>query len=275
MKSELGVQQFTDYRVFLQAHAEEMKRKKHQWSYGQWSKSLGLKATSSLTKIIQGQREPGTEITEKFVNYFKFSDKQAGYFRDLVRLHKIKNDPRLSVLLMEKMGKEFPSAKARIMDDKTFLVISNWYYLAVRELARSKKFDEDPEWISHQFQFKVTAREIKQAIQVLLNLQLLERKNGRLQILESRIDTANDIASEAIKRYHEQMLEHAKAAVRQFSTEERELSSTTLIMSSKKMAEAKQLIRDFKLKFEQLMEDESGDQIYQVQLQLFPLTKKL
>ena len=70
------------------------------------------------------------------------------------------------------------------------------------------------------------------------------------------------------------MLEHAKAAVRRFSVEEREITSTTLVMSSKQIGIAKELIREFKQKFEQLLEDESGDRVYQIQIQLFPLTKK-
>ncbi len=39
------------------------------------------------------------------------------------------------------------------------------------------------------------------------------------------------------------------------------------------MGKAKELIRDFKKKFEKLMEEETGDRVYQIQIQLFPLTK--
>lgn len=275
MKSNLRIQQFSDYRVFLQAHAQDMKKTKIAWSFGLWSKSLGLKTTSSLTKIIQGQREPGRQITDKFVRYFGFDHKQAQYFRDLIRLQKIKNDSRLSVMLMEKIGKDFPQSSLRLMDDKSFLIISNWYYLALRELVRIKGFQENPEWIADQFQFKITGREVAQAIKILIEMGLLKRdKSNNLDIVDGRLDTRNDISSEAIRRYHEQMLEHAKAAVRRFSVEEREITSTTLVMSSKQIGIAKELIREFKQKFEQLLEDESGDRVYQIQIQLFPLTKK-
>lgn len=275
MKTNLRIQNFSDYRVFLQAHAQDMKKHKTTWSYGLWAKSLGLKTTSSLTKIIQGQREPGPQMTDKIVRYFCFDHKQAQYFKDLIRLQKIKNDPRLSVLLMEKIGKEHPKASLRLMDDKSFLVISNWYYLALRELTRMQGFQEDPEWISKKFLFKVTGREVTHALNVLIEMGLLARdKNNELKIVDGRLDTSNDIASEAIRRYHEQMLEHARAAIRRVSVENREITSTTLMMSSKQMGVAKELIREFKQKFEQLMEDEAGDQVFQIQIQLFPLTLK-
>lgn len=275
MKSELNICKYTDYRVFLIAHAQSMKVKQASWSYGAWAKSMGLKTTSSITKIIQGEREAGSAITERLVSYFQFTDRQALYFRDLVRLQKIKKDPRLSALLMEKIGKEHPNSSLRIMDDKSFLVISNWYYLAIRELFRLG-FQEDPEWISELLLFKVTSRDISNAIKTLLAIGLLTRDdNGRLQLAEGRIDTTNDIASEAIKRYHEQMLEHAKAALRRIPPEAREITSTSLAIHSKNIGLAKELMRKFKADFERLMEEDSGDQVYQFQMQFFPLTKKL
>jgi uncharacterized protein (TIGR02147 family) len=272
----VNINHFTDYRTFLLAHVQNMKQKKKSWSYGAWAKAMDLKATSSITKIISGERGPGPEITEKLIQYFKFNDKQAQYFRDLIRLEKLKSDPKLSTLLMEKLSRDFPAMRSRYMDDKTFLIISNWYYLALRELCRNANFQEDPEWISERFLFKVNARDISQALKVLLQMGLLERDpSGRLILAESRLETSTDTASEAIKRHHEQMLEHAKTALRKVRLEEREFTSTTLLMSTGQMSEAKELMREFKMKFEKIMEKESGDQVYQFQLQLFPLSKKI
>lgn len=275
MRSQLDVRQFTDYRTFLLAYTQGMKDSRTSWSYGGWAKSLGLKTTSSITKIINGEREPGPQITEKLIRHFKFNSTQAQYFRDLVKLQKIKHDPRLSVLLMEKMGKEHSNPLTRIMDEKSFLVISNWYYLALREFCRMRNFKEDPEWIADEFLFKVTAREVNSAIKTMLALGLLKRNAKRdLSLAEGRLDTQNDIANEAIKRYHEQMLENAKAALRKVPVLEREFTSTTFVMSSANMDKAKDLIRDFKMKFEKLLEEDYGDQVYQLQVQLFPLIKK-
>ncbi len=275
MKMAVNLYQFTDYRTYLVAYAQDMKHKRKQWSYGAWARVLGLKSTSSITKIVQGQREPGEEITERLIKYFEFSDKQARYFRDLIQLEKINRDPKLSVLLIEKMGKEYSDSSIRIMDNKSFMTISHWYYLALRELCRTKTFKEDPEWISSRFLYRVTPRDIRQAIQVLLDVGLLAReKNGKLYLAEGRIDTTTDISSEAIKRYHEQMLEHAKIAVRETPVEEREITSTTLVMSSKNIGMAKELIREFRQNFERLLEEDTGDRVFQIQIQLFPLTVK-
>ena len=274
MKNEISIRQFTDYRTFLIAHSQDMKRIRPEWSYGSWAKRLGLKATSSITKILHGEREPGDQITEQLVNYFQFDERDATYFRDLVRLNKIRKDPRLSLLLLEKMSKENPQVAYRFLDDKTFSVISNWYYLPLRELIGSPQFVEDAEWIVKQFRFKLTAREVTQAVETMLELNLIQRTDdGRLSLATGRISTNNDVASEGIKRYHEQMLDHAKLALRNTEMGEREFTASSLSLRIESLEKAKEVIRDFRRHFADLIEETEGDIVYQLQIQLFPLTK--
>lgn len=273
MPSAINIRKFTDYRSFLLAHVQDMKQSKPDWSYGSWAKRLGLKTTSSITKILDGDRDPGPQISEQMVRYFDFKDKDAQYFRDLISLSKLRKNPRLGVLLLEKMSKEHPNSMQRLLDSKTFSVISNWYYLPLREMTRMKSFREDADLIAKQFRFKITAREVTKAIQVMIELGLLSRdSNGTLHVAEGRITTGDDIADEGIKRYHEQMLENAKTAIRETLVDEREFGASSLVIQSRNLPKAKQLIREFKSNFARLMEEEDGDAVYQIQIQLFPLT---
>lgn len=271
---KLRVQSFTDYRSFLLAHVQDKRRANPSWTYGMWARSLGLKDTSSITKIIQGQRHPGAEMTEKLIKYFALSERDAQYFGDLVQFQKVKNDPRLSVLLLQKLGRHNRDHTRLTLDDKTFALISQWYCLAIREMVRLKDFFEDPEWVAKQFNFAVTPKEAQRALQLLEEAGLLERKRGRLHVRESMFETTNDFSSEAIKRYHEATLENARAAVRKFGVDEREITSMVLAMPSRRLGEAKALIRDFKQKFESLLEEDGSDSVYQLQIQYYPLTKR-
>lgn len=275
MNQDNSVLHYSDYRAFLISHAQHMKTRNQRWSYGAWAKRLGLKTTSSITKIVQGKRNPGDSITEKLVDYFKFSPQEAHYFRDLIRLHKVKKDPRLAVVLMEKMHQENPKSPIKLIDLKTFSVISNWYCLTIREMTRVDNFVEDPEWISKNLEFDVTPTDVSRAIKLLISVNLLERdESGRLQIRETSINTADDLSSEAIKQYHEHMLDHAKDAVRKFDVKERDFNSLTLNIDARNLDQAKEMVRNFKWKFEQALAEENGNhRIYQFQTQLFPLTK--
>ena len=176
---------------------------------------------------------------------------------------------------MEKMSKQCPHGTFRLLDDKTFRMVSHWYYFALREMVRLDHFLEDPKWISKKFQFKVVPREIKNALNILLGNGFLKRdKQGKLHAAEGRMSTTDDIASEAIKRYHEQMLDNSKEALRGVDVQEREFTGSSLVFKTDHLAEAKKHIREFKQGFSKLFEEDKGDAVYQIQIQFFPLTKK-
>jgi uncharacterized protein (TIGR02147 family) len=268
MSTQGSLTQYLDYRTFLVAHAQEQKRRSTHWTFGAWSKRLGLKGTASLTRVIQGNRHPGPQMIESLVRYFSFGDKDAEYFRDLVRL---------SALIMEKMGKKFANGVVKYVDEKTFNVISNWYHLPIREMVRLNDFRPDPLWIARNLMFKVGVREVGQALRTLTDLGLVALDDkGRMTLAQGRLNTGDDVANEAVKRHHEEMLENARAALRMVPVEKREITSQCIAISSEKLPQAKELIRQFQDKFSELMEDDvSCDVIYQMQIQFFPLSREV
>jgi uncharacterized protein (TIGR02147 family) len=276
MKTPLKVECFTDLRTFLMAHTQFKKDTNPQWTYGLWAKQLNLKSTSSITKVVRGQREAGDELTQKLVQYFKFNSHETEYFRDLVSINKIKKNPQLYVLLLEKMAKNKPGAMSHVLNEKTFSIISNWYCLALREMVRLDQFKEDPRWISKQMAFKVKPSDLKIALDNLIEAKLIVRnKKGRLELTQERVKTDDDVAIEGIKRYHEQMSLNAAKAVRLFEVDVREFNSSTFLFSQKNIEAAKRAIREFKTQFVRLFEEPSGEQVYQMQIQFFPVTKKI
>jgi uncharacterized protein (TIGR02147 family) len=269
----LNVKHFGDYRDFLKSHFEVKKSQNPNWSYGMWAQRLGLKATSSLTKIIAGEREPGPEITAKMVSFFDFDSVEDQYFNDLIRLSKFKDDARLKIMLMEKMGREHPDAKLHIIEDKSFEIISNWFCMTIREMVKLQDFQESSEWIQSRLMFPVSIPEIEKAMTDLLHQGLVKRhKDGSLKVSSGLIRTTDDVASEGIKKYHEQMLDNAKTSLRKVAVEKREFTAETFTISADRLPEAKEFIRDFKAKFVRLFEEQTGDQTYQFQAQFFPLT---
>jgi uncharacterized protein (TIGR02147 family) len=271
--SHIEVKNYTSYRSFLLAYVHTSKQRRPNWTFGVFAKQLGLKDTSSITKIIRGARDPGPVITNRLIEHFKFTDEDAEYFRNLVRLEKIKDDPKLSALLMDRMGTDFPT-ETRILDEETFEVISRWHCFAIREMVHLKDFVEDPQWISEKLKFKISPEEVTRAIELLVSVELLTRNHGKLEIKEGRFHTRAEVPNEAIKQYHECTIDLAKASVRETELSRREMTSIVFTMNEAKIPEAKELIREFKVKFEKLFEEPNGgDTTVQFQMQLFPLTR--
>lgn len=269
------IRTFTDYRAFLKLYAHNAKSLNGHWTFGVWAKQLELQDTSSLTKIINGQRHPGEQMTQKMCTFFKFGPKDSAYFKDLVALHKNQDNPRLCLALMEKMGKKFPNSDVAIIDTRSFELISSWYMLPLREMVRLPWFKEDAEWIAKQFKFKVTPSEIKKGLELLSSLELIKKdETGKLIIAHGRVSSTFDQKSEGLKLYHESMLENAKSALKNQSVNEREFIGCSMNIRPENIERAKVMIREFKDKFEELLEEEDGPQMYQLQMQFFALTQK-
>jgi len=269
--SNTSVFNFSDYRSFLKAHSETKRVAQSNWSLGVWSRQLKLGGTSSLTMILSGHRSPGPELTAKLISYFKFDAKEKTYFEDLIRLEKAKNDSRLKIVLMEELKKLNPNKNFELMDSKTFDSISKWYFYALRQATRLPHFKDDAKWIKKQLNFNLTEAQIKEALKTLLAIGLLKiNSHQKLKISKGVLRTTDDVTSEAIQRFHEEVITLAQKSVRKFSVNERVLQATTLAFNKQQMPKAKELMRKFAEDMSALASDD-GDSVYQMCAQFFPL----
>ncbi len=272
----IKVKHYTDYKSFLSAYANYKRTKNKHWTLGVWTKQLGLKSTSSISKVISGERLPGKKIIEKLVLYFKFSTSDEKYFRGLIAFHKVKNDPELAVAVLEKLGKEHPNGSVAILEDSTFQILSNWYSFAVREVIRAGVSFKDLSLVSSLFNFKVNVKSLSYCLRSLKKAKLIEEsESGDLFATSHRVQTQSDYASEAVKQYHEKTIALAKEAVRKISVEEREFQGTTLNINKENFLAAQEMLRNFRERFVKNFEETDGNQIYQMQIQFFPLTKEI
>ena len=271
--SEINVFNFTDYRQFLKSTFVEKKMQNKQWSYSSWAKKLDLAGTATLTMVINGERNPGKSLSQKLTSYYDFSKQEEKYFLDLIKLEKIKKDPRLSLLLIEDMKKNHQIEDFFRLDLKSFEAISCWYFSALREMVRLKDFKEDSHWIAKKLCQNISPKKIKKSIESLLELGMLKR-NSKHKLIQgvNATSTSEDIASEAIKVHHEQMITLANQAIRKCPVQERSITGTSFCLNRKNIPKAKKLISDFRTQFLQIVEEQQGESIYQLNIQLFPLT---
>lgn len=270
-----SVLKFTDYRVYLNEFHQGRKRSRTGWSYSVWSKKLGLKSPSALLMILKGQRNPSESLVNSLNHYFQHPPREAQYFADLVKLEKQKKDPRLSVLLMEKLARQQGEGTFRQVNLEMFSALSNWYFYAIREMVRMNGFQENPNWIAKKLRHRVSPTQVSQALGTLLHLNLLGRdESGRLYATDEHIETVPQTASEAVRRYHEQTLDNVKSSLNSVPISDRELVATCFPMRSSSMALAKSRLQQFLNSFCDELEDRQGDVLYGLQLSLIPLTRK-
>lgn len=268
-----SVFEYTDYRNFISSFLKEKKRQNKNFSMRLWISKLGLKSPSALSMVLSGQRHPGEEFTDQLIDFFRFTSHQEKYFRLLVKLAKVNGDEKKRIKILKELGKTNPRRNFHLLEADVFEAVSNWYFFAIREMVQLKDFKENDSWISNRLNKAITPKEVKRAISIMLRLGLLKRdKNNQLIQINHQIETSADVPSEALKQFHEEMILLGQQAIRKIPLEQREVTSVTLNINPEKMIQAKQLIREFRIKFTELIEGNLGTETYQLNIQFFPLT---
>lgn len=268
---------FTDYRAFLHHYVRDAKEKNRGFSCRGWAKRLGFSDPSTLTKILNGQREPGPEVTRRLAAYFEFSPKDTEYFEAMVKLGRTKTRESATAMseVLAKLVDKAPSAT--LLEEKAFLLVADWFCFAIRELMRRPDFRDDPAWIAKRLRFKVSPAEARRAVQVLVDLGLAKRQDdGRVVHSEESVDVGRDVPSTAIRHYHAQMLDHAKEALATIPPEGREFGANTFVMDQRRLADAKQKLREFKHRFREEFEadaPEAGAEVFHLEMGFFPVTQ--
>lgn len=272
---ELEVFEYTDYRSYLKDHYHSKKQKHSGWSLETWARRLGLKSKSTLAMILKGQRHPGRPVVSSLIRYFEFTNDEAEYFSDLVEWVKCKDGGNLSTILQERLAQKRKSQKFEFIDLDEFSLISQWFFPVIRELFHVKQFQMDPHWISHQLNSQLSVYEVEQALRLLERVGIVERlARGKYRLMQRHLVTPSDISSEAIKRFHLQILERAKESVRSVPVDEREISGSTFVVRQEDLPKAKKMLKSLMEKFADGVESIGGDRVYHLEVCFFPLTRK-
>ena len=269
-----NIYEFTDYRSFLVEFVNLKRKQQPHWTLGQWARSLDLSATTSITMVLNGQRNPGERLTNSLIRYFKFAPEENTYFLNLVELSKASGQGHLKSILQQEILNLAQRKIPTPLDPQLFRLISNWYFVVIRQIARIGKLSSNYEELQEKLLFPVSKIDLKEAISTLLKVGLLKMgPSNEYFIVDEQITTESDVARESHKTFHEQMINLAKTSIRTTPVLEREITGLTLPIAKKDLPKAKELIKKFIDDFDTLIEDTKGDSIYQLNLQLFPVAE--
>lgn len=219
------------------------------YSLRAFSRDLGVSA-ASLSECLNGRRQ----LSVKNLNSIA---KHLGYQPGDLGVH-------IRASNSQQQGQD-------VLRDDEFKLISNWYYIAIMNLAKLKTCRADARWIAMHLNLDIDV--VRIATERLIRLKYIKSQNGRLIRTRRNLRTTFDVPSEAIRSYHRQALDNAKQALQDLPPSEREFISLTAAVNSTHTANAKELIRKFVNELNLSMQKGVHDEVYTLNVQLFPITK--
>jgi len=259
---------------FLLAALKEKQRTNPRFSLRAWSDQIGFSSPATLSLILNKKRKLKPQQAVKIRKALQLDPDASRYFDLLVQYEGTRSieekefyESILNTLRPEKKFSPF--------DLDQFRLISDWYHIALLEMVKLADFQEDPKWICKRLTFSISPTQIREAIERLMRLGFLKRLKGRLVRTRTNIETPTDIPSEGLRHFHAQMIQHALVALKTQPIHERDITAHTMVVSKAKLKQAKQIIRQFRKKLANFFESaKNGDEIYQLNIQLFKLTNK-
>jgi uncharacterized protein (TIGR02147 family) len=160
------------------------------------------------------------------------------------------------------------------LDEAQFHLFSHWRHIAVRELAALKGFRADARWVAKRLGKGVTEKEAEESLKLLATLGLIKRTANGFMQSDVNITTSDEVRSLLVKNYHHQMIGMADAALDGLPASRRDISSITIPIHAKDFVKVKEQLQLMRKELLNLAaETGSGEDVVQVNIQLFPLTE--
>ncbi len=267
--------EYDNYRTYLRDVYQYQKKLTGRFSYRYFALKGGFRSPNFLKLVIEGKRNLSQDSIQRFVQALRLKKDEAEFFRTLVHFNQAKTLDEKN-FCAEQLMRFKPFRKGKPLRKDQFDYYSKWYHVPIREMTVLKGFSEDPAWIAKVLRPQIAPLQARKAIELLINLDLLRRDaTGRLCQTDSLITTGDEVTSASVGQYHREMIRKGEEAIDRFPASRRDISSVTVALSEKGFKEIKQAIQRFRKELLAMADrDEDPEAVYQINVQLFPLTKR-
>ena len=265
--------EYSDFRQYMRDYYDERKRRS-VFSWREFSKIAGFTSSSYMKVVCDGKSKLsriGVERTGQAMGLVGF---EMDYFRAMVEYGQTETEAKKKAAY-ENMLAIARVHKIRVMEGELYEFYDSWHNPVVRELAPLMP-GATPGEIAKMCNPEVSAADVQKSLNFLTRVGLLKRE-GRDAFVQAETSIAGtpDATRLALRGMHRQMSKLATPAV-DLPVDERHFSGVTMGLSRRSYERIASLIDEFRRQVIAVAaEDKDIDQVYRLNLQLFPLSRKV
>ena len=264
--------EYSDFRQYMLEYYEERKRRS-VFSWREFSKIAGFSSSSYMKVVCDGKSKlsrVGVERTGAAMGLVGF---EMEYFRAMVEYGQAATEAKKKAAY-EKMLGIAKVHKVRVMEGDLFEFYDSWQNPVVRELAPLMP-GATPGEMAKMCYPEVSAAEVQNSLNFLMKAGLLKKAgDDAFELAETSIRGTPDATRLALRGMHREMSKLATPAI-DLPVEERHFSGVTMGLSRESFNKIENVLDECRRKIVAIAaEDKDIDQVYRLNLQLFPLTRK-
>ena len=276
---ELPVTQFLSHRDYLRALYVRMKQQAKSYSYLQFAVDLGFSRTNVLRLVIIGQRPLTAKAGERIAKALELHGPERRYFSTLVKYAQARVAAEREELFKQLVSEKTKAKPAELGPDQAEY-FGEWYHPVIREMTALAGFDGDPSWIKERLGFPLRLEQIRRSLELLAKLGVIQcdSASGRYHRSELKVATDAEVDSLALIRFHQKMIEIGRESITTIDEDRRDIRAVTVTLPRELIPILKGKIEAWVMEIA-AMEDaqgdqgRAGDQVIQVNVQMFPFTK--
>lgn len=277
---------YTEFRRYLQdfynyKRAEE-KDAIRLYSYGTFSAAAGIKSPNYLKLIIEGQRNLSSRMVDKFARALRLNKVEAYEFRALVKYGQAKDPLERNQALKELAElRVHRQLKDGEINSETWDKVSSWVTWVLYNMVDQKGVEFTPRKLQKLLRGRTTLDMVRRSLDGLLQSGELVRDENTGEVKKGclLIDGSENISAEMVRKLQSELIYLGLESLFQDNVVDREFGAVTLTLTQTEFEKMKFELRRFKKRFFKDMavkrESSKGDQVYQLNVQLFSVTDRV
>ncbi|MCF0214884.1 MAG: TIGR02147 family protein [Fibrobacteraceae bacterium] len=270
----MNVYAYYNYRKYLQDYYEYRKSVQRYFSYRTFAKKAGYSSSGFYIDLIKGRKSLTPQMVPKFVAALGLNEREGKYFQLMVDFTHA-TTPSSKQQVFDQMSELLPRATKTLTKNQQEYY-SKWYYVAVRESLSVLNINEkNIQDVALFLNPRISLPQAKQAIQLLLDLGLIELTDGFYRSVNKAITNGNEIAPLFVHEFQKQMIDLGKSALEHYSTERRNVSCMTMSVSAEGLERIINKIDVFRKEIVDIVRSDEGEtMVCELNVQFFPLSKE-
>ncbi|HPI39577.1 MAG TPA: TIGR02147 family protein [Pseudobdellovibrionaceae bacterium] len=254
-----------------------MRKKEDQPSYSLRALARDIKISPSyLSDVFSGKKQISVKVFKNLCRALEVDTdtinaiNTAALFENLPKEFTPKNINKLKIL-----SGGIPQFKP--MSKKKYSLLKKWYYVAILDLMTCQNFKSDRRWIAKRL--GLLQGEVDEALDVLITLDLVDIHNNIWRKKTDKIRLPTIKSQAEVRQFHKQMIEksldelNSKLTPQDF--DRRLITGITFSCNPTELKSMKKKINTFLHQLTSDMMTPVSSEVYQVNLQLFPLSIQL
>ena len=233
----------SDWRAVLRSALALRSSRNPAYSQRAFARDLGL-APGRLSEVLAGREGLSRKTAHDVALCLGLSGKEASIFCDMVEASHARSKSARQAARNRLVQRRQTPAQETITAAR-FAMIRDWIHLGIVELAKTRGFRWEPRWMARRLGVTVSA--VRLALRNLVECGIVAAKDGDGYTLRSRshrVESQQGPApSEAIREFHRQILDRARASIEEQSPVERELQSLIIALNDEQLEDLRAEVR--------------------------------